>query len=83
MARKRGLFAELQHLNQQAAKQRRQQEAAASARVLPRSVKPKEAFAQLNRRELPPWLLMRGNGIAWRRKPPVSMLSRRWPRSSP
>jgi restriction system protein len=30
MARKRGLFAELQHLNQQAAKQRRQQEAAAS-----------------------------------------------------
>jgi restriction system protein len=30
MARKRGLFAELQHLNQQAAKQRRQQEVAAS-----------------------------------------------------
>ena len=30
MARKRGLFAELQHLNQQAAKRRRQQEAAAS-----------------------------------------------------
>jgi restriction system protein len=30
MARKRGLFAELQHLNQQATKQRRQQEAAAS-----------------------------------------------------
>jgi restriction system protein len=29
MARKRGLFAELQHLNQQAAKQRRQQEATA------------------------------------------------------